>query len=123
MHNNKQIHYLAVLSPCVWGHPDFILSRSGTSGSIPMCMGPPSLDQTLTAQARVYPHVYGATQPNRQLSTMIVGLSPCVWGHRLFNYFFALNLGSIPMCMGPPKITAMKHPLGGVYPHVYGATR
>src|SRR5690625_7763808 len=30
--------------------------------------------------------------------------------------------GSIPMCMGPPKITQLTRPHAWVYPHVYGAT-
>src|SRR5690625_7417269 len=50
-------------------------------------------------------------------------LHPVVVSHRIRPLRLGLIAVSIPMCMGPPKSTAMRNYHTGVYPHVYGATR
>src|SRR5690625_7611539 len=70
------------LAPYVWGHQVVQTTNAKISGSIPMCMGPPTTTAVLKAQIRVYPHVYGATQMGATLIPGTMGLSPCVWGHR-----------------------------------------
>src|SRR5690625_5837740 len=52
-----------------------------------------------------------------------MGLSPCVWGHRMSPLRSGRLTGSIPMFMGPPNSTGTGNYCTGVYPHVYGATR
>src|SRR5690625_3590327 len=71
------------LSPCVWGHPGKAVEEVKETGSIPMCMGPPSLRKNLFASIWVYPHVYGATRILNIPLCWYGGLSPCVWGHRI----------------------------------------
>src|SRR5690625_3866078 len=90
------------LSPCVWGHPAKIDGHVVEHGSIPMCMGPPFGSSRPNHLTGVYPHVYGATTQPRELSSLESGLSPCVWGHLTRKIKDALEMGSIPMCMGPP---------------------
>ena len=67
-----------------------------------MCMGPPHLPPFQTIRFRVYPHVYGATGVNPNITQMQEGLSPCVWGHHEYTEQYGDGPGSIPMCMGPP---------------------
>src|SRR5690625_1384644 len=71
---------------------------------------------------RVDPHVYGATLRIAPVDYATLGLSPCVWGHPVVHTTNATISGSIPMCMGPPKSTAVLNAQIRVYPHVYGAT-
>ena len=52
------------LSPCVWGHRWMKPRESWKKGSIPMCMGPPTLERREGPSYWVYPHVYGATSMN-----------------------------------------------------------
>src|SRR5690625_7574192 len=72
---------------------------------------------------RVDPHVYGATLRIAPVDYATLGLSPCVWGHPVVHTTNATISGSIPMCMGPPKSTAVLKAQIRVYPHVYGATQ
>src|SRR5690625_3273092 len=51
-----------------------------------------------------------------------MGLSPCVWGHPFRTSALTLFIGSIPMCMGPPRSWLARLSRARVYPHVYGAT-
>src|SRR5690625_5047654 len=69
------------LSPCVWGHLNTLCICINCPGSIPMCMGPPTLSMLRTHSKRVYPHVYGATINYLDYKDCFEGLSPCVWGH------------------------------------------
>src|SRR5690625_6243636 len=50
------------LSPCVWGHRYACNTFLDKTGSIPMCMGPPSTERRRTRHKGDYPQVYGATQ-------------------------------------------------------------
>src|SRR5690625_4505212 len=90
------------LSPCVWGHHRDRQVGGNMPGSIPMCMGPPLSIRILRKCRRVYPHVYGATTQEEHGNDQKMGLSPCVWGHRLRTVSDISTCGSIPMCMGPP---------------------
>src|SRR5690625_6135289 len=67
------------LSPCVWGHLLFLAKNTLNFGSIPMCMGPPARPTGGREYIRVYPHVYGATGVNPNITQMQEGLSPCEW--------------------------------------------
>src|SRR5690625_6916875 len=67
-----------------------------------MCMGPPRAIYQQARLRRVYPHVYGATIPMKQMALLARGLSPCVWGHHVARCNSCIDYGSIPMCMGPP---------------------
>src|SRR5690625_2910943 len=70
----------------------------------------------------VYLHVYGATVIRKLTSYLLLVLSPCVWGHLTSFLSDIIDLGSIPMCMGPPLAPYDRRGLWRVYPHVYGAT-
>ena len=87
-----------------------------------MCMGPPDFERHAVSWARVYPHVYGATDTKVIDDELIKGLSPCVWGHLPAYTLQDTRQGSIPMCMGPPGCPEGKGYHTRVYPHVYGAT-
>src|SRR5690625_551961 len=110
------------LSPCVWGHHLVHPDQTILPGSIPMCMGPPTIILNRTSSTGVYPHVYGATTDYVVILNLIWGLSPCVWGHRIRSNLSTPLWGSIPMCMGPPLLPDRLLLLCWVYPHVYGAT-
>src|SRR5690625_7300519 len=86
------------LSPCVWGHPPSIAILPSSPGSIPMCMGPPLSRPAHAVRNRVYPHVYGATRLALLHSQRVLGLSPCVWGHRLERGYTCFCSWYIPMC-------------------------
>src|SRR5690625_7201245 len=87
-----------------------------------MCMGPPRARSQPARLRRVYPHVYGATIPMKQMALLARGLSPCVWGHHVARCISCIDYGSIPMCMGPPCWPYCLLPVSWVYPHVYGST-
>src|SRR5690625_6733448 len=87
-----------------------------------MCMGPPPTLPDLILTGGVYPHVYGATHVLLFTTDQTMGLSPCVWGHRLPQATIRCHCGSIPMCMGPPTYIELADYTVWVYPHVYGAT-
>src|SRR5690625_6349124 len=87
-----------------------------------MCIGPPRPTYQPARLRRVYPHVYGATIPVKQMALLARGLSPCVWGHHVARCNTCIDYGSIPMCMGPPLLHFYADPSYWVYPHVYGAT-
>src|SRR5690625_6213788 len=70
------------LSPCVWGHLLFLLESFVSSGSIPMCMGPPYIYLNTAIRPGVYPHVYGATAADPHPKHKAQGLSPSLWAHR-----------------------------------------
>src|SRR5690625_7808782 len=90
-------------------------------GSIPMCMGPPAGSSGNSRLNWVYPHVYGATFAESEPVHCALGLSPCVWGHQFNRFYDPDDLGSIPMCMGPPTPAALQYTLTGPSPHVYVA--
>src|SRR5690625_3140019 len=90
------------LSPRVWGLHCVPVSHLASRGAIPRCMGPPPLPAVQPVRLRVYPHVYGATGVNPNITQMQEGLSPCVWGHHEYTEQYGDGPGSIPMCMGPP---------------------
>src|SRR5690625_7850317 len=75
--------WISGLSPCVWGHPGYLLHLQFAVGSIPMCMGPPNKYIKLCPKYWVYPHVYGATEAYKYYIAFFEGLSPCVWCHAL----------------------------------------
>src|SRR5690625_7316645 len=89
------------LSPCVWGHPGLHNSQHGCAGSIPMCMGPPSLKDFSLFLKGVYPHVYGATPLSWVPGNARGGLSPCVWGHPTFSSSGTRIGAPIRVCMRP----------------------
>src|SRR5690625_4563012 len=122
-HSNSWITTVMLgLSPCVWGHQNRCGSIYCEAGSIPMCMGPPQYRVSKPVCYWVYPHVYGATYPCRLRRVRGWGLSPCVWGHPNGMIPDGWEIGSIPMCMGPPERCIVLCPYHRVYPHVYGAT-
>src|SRR5690625_7891273 len=88
-----------------------------------MCMGPPRTLPDLIRTGGVYPHVYGATHVLLFTTDQTMGLSPCVWGHRLPQAKILCHCGSIPMCMGPPIYLYLFVPRFWVYLHVYGGTQ
>src|SRR5690625_2823535 len=110
------------LSPCVWGHPRPEVSLHVLPGSIPMCMGPPRATYQPARLRRVYPHVYGATIPLKQMALLAWGLSPCVWGHHVARCNSCIDYGSIPMCMGPPCRAYWLLPVSWVCRRVFGAS-
>src|SRR5690625_7480677 len=56
------------------------------------------------------------------MNPLVLGLSPCVWGHPVHVTEAKSIRGSIPMCMGPPTTHQKSQIAIWVYPHVYGAT-
>src|SRR5690625_7305527 len=91
-------------------------------GSIPMCMGPPIGGNFRYYNSGVYPHVYGATELVKKYNDQVQGLSPCVWGHPCTDIMQVKHIGSIPMCMGPPRLAILRPDRPWVYPHGYWAT-
>src|SRR5690625_5505025 len=87
-----------------------------------MCMGPPRATYQPARLRRVYPHVYGATIPMKQMALLARGLSPCVWGHHVARCNSCIDYGSIPLYMWPPLPHLCAQPFSWLYPHVYGST-
>src|SRR5690625_7412374 len=86
-----------------------------------MCMGPPRTLPDLIRTGGVYPHVYGATHVLLFTTDQTMGLSPCVWGHRLPHATLRRHCGAIPRCMGPPPCTDLADAPVRVCPHGHGA--
>ncbi len=110
------------LSPCVRGYQRLTAICATSMGSIPVCTGLPTGEQTNSDQQKVYPRVYGATMYPPSRSHSARGLSPCVRGYLQRRVDWLTEQGSIPVCTGLPPAAgrASCHP--GVYPRVYGAT-
>ena len=71
-------------------------------GSIPACTGNPSFSTSRSANARVYPRVYGeSVSLDRQICS-IRGLSPRVRGIQVNDSYQDALLRSIPACTGNP---------------------
>src|SRR5690625_6922302 len=87
-----------------------------------MCMGPPRATQQPARLPRVYPHVYGATIPMKQMALLARGLSPCVSGHHVARCNTCIDYASIPMCIGPPLLHFCADASFWVYPPVYRDT-
>ena len=52
-----------------------------------------------------------------------MGLSPRVWGNLIGLKIVLAILGSIPTCVGKPRLAQGRERVGGVYPHVCGETQ
>ena len=109
------------LSPRVWGSLQKITVSTDTPGSIPTCVGQPSLRAELRIVPTVYPHVCGAAVQPSQAAHITQGLSPRVWGSPRQEDSGSLQERSIPTCVGQPlRIQHLLIPME-VYPHVCGA--
>ena len=53
-------------------------------------------------QLEAYPHVCGATHPDKNIAAQIQGLSPRVWGNRPWLLSEPAQQRPIPTCVGQP---------------------
>ena len=109
------------LSPRVWGSLYPRCRWQSAAGSIPTCVGQPSMSSLLTATSWVYPHVCGAAKVMYLLKHNGLGLSPRVWGSHAARVIILLIKGSIPTCVGQPFSHGTLLLVEWVYPHVCGA--
>ena len=72
---------------------------------------------------RVYPRVYGGTDPSNNVPATVKGLSPRVRGNPAEADGFGAGRGSIPACTGEPRGHGYRSRSRRVYPRVYGGTR
>ena len=110
------------LSPRVWGNRPPLANAAVGRGSIPTCVGEPTMKHISILMLWVYPHVCGGTLFLKTNPKTFEGLSPRVWGnHYQANVYFK-EVGSIPTCVGEPITLTRKIATYWVYPHVCGGT-
>ena len=110
------------LSPHVRGNRSDLGVQAGHTRSIPACTGKPLGDGGAHHAQRVYPRMYGETEPAPYRLTCQTGLSPHVRGNRARGGGPARGERSIPACTGKPRGVADRRSHVEVYPRMYGET-
>ena len=110
------------LSPRVRGNPRRSRSNNPAPGPIPACAGQPWTAIGPALKSRAYPRVCGATCTTRQISPLLLGLSPRVRGNRDSVIRGGLRSRPIPACAGQPESTSSTSAPSRAYPRVCGAT-
>ena len=111
------------LSPRVRGNPPPPSTDCQGKGSIPACVGEPSLGGVLYVGTAVYPRVCGGTAClAAPAARRPKGLSPRVRGNLGGPLGGAGKGGSIPACAGEPSRTRTADTGRQVYPRVCGGT-
>ena len=109
------------LSPRVWGSQRQEHEDDKQQGSIPTCVGQPTIISVIRNTAAVYPHVCGAAPYRHEPPAFHRGLSPRVWGSQTICKPGPAYQGSIPTCVGQPRTVTLRQIVPWVYPHVCGA--
>ena len=94
--------YIKGLSPRVWGNPCQPVPAVWSDRPIPTCVGQPQRESMAYPVRWAYPHVCGATVSTMTAGLSLVGLSPRVWGNRLWTVAGRQSAGPIPTCVGQP---------------------
>ena len=90
--------------------------------SIPACTGEPFPAAVTIGADKVYPRVYGGTEPAALLRNRQLGLSPRVRGNQAARAAALVLLRPIPACTGEPSSRRVSSTGVRVYPRVYGGT-
>ena len=91
------------LSPRVRGNLCGVDIHRTIQRSIPACTGEPSGQPDLHPVPKVYPRVYGGTEPWLKRVVQTFGLSPRVRGNPISSMRRGDANRSIPACTGEPK--------------------